>query len=573
MSNTGVVLVSDGDRALSTRLAEVLRSCGCSVLETAGSVKDIQNLSSEIKPGVVLFDCAMLDESHPALQSEILRELGIPVLCAMPPATVAQEVATKDQVTMATILDSIPTSVLVVDRMLRVLLANRNFLVQMRRSAPDTVGHQIQVVLPAALVEVMQLETKIRRVSRTGEASEADRVTYRAPGVPNRVYYYRLVPLGEPPVQRIILLIDDITERARLEEGVRQAERHLANLVQCADDAVVALDPEGHIITWNRAAERFSGLLQREVRGCSLLSLTTDEHWPVMAETLKRLAQGRSVRNVEMNLQTVFGSEVSIAWNCSPLRDPDGTVVGIVAVGRDLTDRRQMEARLIQTAKAAALGVMAGGIAHELRNPLSIISASAQLMTAYPEDGDLRSEALYRIHAATQRSALIVENLVRFASPRDVELRTLDITQVLDTTLEMLMHQASLSHIEVAKSLMDHAVVYGSASLLQSVFTNVILNAIGAMPDGGTLLLASREFDEEQIEVTITDTGVGIPADRIPSLFDPFYTTKPVGEGTGLGLALSYRIIERHRGTIEIRSEPRVGTEVVIHLRRRNEDA
>ena len=140
-----------------------------------------------------------------------------------------------------------------------------------------------------------------------------------------------------------MLLMDDITEREQLVEEVRRAERHLASVVECANDLVISMDPGGHIVTWNWAAESTSKLKAEQVRELPLLSLCAAEQRPVMAEILKRLTRGEDVQNTEVNLLTATGQEIPIAWNCSSMRDDAGNVVGIVAVGRDLTERRRLD--------------------------------------------------------------------------------------------------------------------------------------------------------------------------------------------------------------------------------------
>jgi PAS domain S-box-containing protein len=475
------------------------------------------------------------------------------------------------------ILDSIPISLVVIDRTMRVVSVNRNFLQKTRRKARATLGRKIEEVFPRVLVESTQLEHKVRQVFRIGQSEEGAKVAFRAPGLSTRIYYYRLIPLklalstvegAEEAVENVMLLMDDITEREQLGEEVRRAERHLASVVECANDLVVSMDPQGHIVTWNRAAERISELKAEEVKKQSLLSLCAAKQRPVMAEMLQRLALGEGVQNTEVNLLTANSQEVPIAWSCSPMRDDAGEVVGLVAVGRDLTERRGLEAQLIQSAKMASLGVMAGGIAHELRNPLGIISASGQLLLERPDDAQLRSECAQKIHAATQRASLIIENLLKFARPLGEQMREeVDVHAVLEETRALLAHQMTLQKVTLQKELQpDLPRVYGNPELLQQVFTNLILNACNAMPEGGTVTVVTRASEAGQVEIQFSDTGRGIPPEHLPEIFDPFFTTMPVGKGTGLGLSISYSLIQQHQGTIEVKSQMGQGTTFTIRL-------
>ncbi len=470
---------------------------------------------------------------------------------------------------ITSILESIPSSLVVIDRSLRIVSANRNFLEKTRRERQATLGRKIDEVFPRVLLDYAQLDQKVKEVLHTGEPVEGGRVAYRAPGLPTRIYFYRLVPVRaeEAEGENVMLLLDDVTEREQLEEEARQAERHLASVVECANDLVVSLDPQGRIVTWNQAAERVSGLKDEEVRDRSLPALCAAEQVPVMSEMLQRLAHGEGVQNTEVNLLTAGGQEVPIAWSCSSMKDDAGKVVGIVAVGRDLAERRQLEAQLIQSVKMASLGVMAGGIAHEVRNPLAIISASAQLLLERSDDARLRNECAQKIHAATRRASQTIENLLKFSRPQHGRMGEVDLHIVLEDAFILLSHQMTLQKIALRRDFQpDPLKTQGNSALLQQVFTNLILNACNAMPKGGTLTVATRAIETGAVEIEFRDTGCGIPPENLPKMFVPFFTTLPVGQGTGLGLAISYSIVQQHQGAIEVESQVGQGTTFTVRL-------
>jgi len=473
---------------------------------------------------------------------------------------------------ITSIVESIPSSLVVIDHGLRIVSVNRNFLEKARREAPTTIGRRLDEVFAPVLMDHTHLEQKVREVFRNNQPLEGGKVAYRAPGVPTRIYYYRLIPLtavegADASANNVMLLMDDITEREQLGAEIHRAEQHLASVVDCANDLVVSLDPTGRIVTWNQAAERVSGLGAEQVRGQSLLSLCADEHGPVMTAMLQRLARGESVQNTEVDLLPASGQQVPIAWSCSSMQDEVGNVTGIVAVGRDLTERRQLEARLIHSAKMASLGVMAGGIAHEVRNPLGIISAAAQLLLESPGDAQLRSECAEKIHAATQRASLIIESLMKFARPQKEQMGEVDLGTTLVDTLKLMSNQLTVQKVTLIREIeQDVPKVSGHPALLQQVFSNMILNACNAMPQGGTLTVACRPTETGTVEVRFSDTGRGIPLDHQSEIFDPFFTTMPVGKGTGLGLSISYGIIREHGGSIEVDSQEGQGASFTIRL-------
>ncbi len=473
---------------------------------------------------------------------------------------------------ITSIVDSIPSSLVVIDRNMRIVSVNRNFVEKTRRDAPDTVGRHINEVFPPVLIGHTHLEQKVQEVFRNGQPLEGGRVAYRAPGITTRIYYHRFIPLGAAKasgkaVKNVMLLMDDITEREQLGEEVQRAEQHLASVVECANDMVVSLDPRGRIVTWNQAAERISGLRAEQVRGQSLLSLCAVEHGPIVTDMLQRLARREQVQNTEVNLLPAAGQQVPIAWSCSSMQDDVGKVTGIVAVGRDLTERRQLEAQLIHSAKMASLGVMAGGIAHEVRNPLGIISTAAQLLLERPDDAPLRNECAEKIYAATQRASLIIEGLMKFARPQKEPMAKVDLSATMEDILKLMSNQLTVQKVALVKAIPESLPrVYGHPSLLQQVFSNLILNACNAMPAGGTLTVACLPAETGTVEISFSDTGQGIPPEHQSKIFDPFFTTMPVGKGTGLGLSISYSIIQQHRGSITVDSQAGRGTTFTIQL-------
>jgi signal transduction histidine kinase len=249
------------------------------------------------------------------------------------------------------------------------------------------------------------------------------------------------------------------------------------------------------------------------------------------------------------------------------MKDDLGRVMAIVVVGRDLTERRKFEARLLQSQKLAALGVLAGGIAHEIRNPLAISSSAAQFLLEDPGDPEFRRECAEKVQAGIQRASVIIENLLRFARPggrTDMEL--VDLVSVVQDAAALAANQAKLQQVKMVVDLPDEPVrVNGVRSMLQQVFVNLILNAVNAMPEGGLLQLG-LERAGNQAQVRITDTGHGIPAAEMGDIFDPFYTTRPVGQGTGLGLSICYSIVKQHLGVIEVETVEGQGSVFTVRL-------
>lgn len=467
-----------------------------------------------------------------------------------------------------TLFDAIPSSTLLVDSRMRIAMANRNFLEKGNRSPKDTIGRRFDEVFPATIVERTRILDCVRRVFAHNEQSEAQRMTFRAPGVPMRTYYFRAFPFHwNHEVQYALFLMEDITEQVRLSQDIQRVERHLAGVVESASDAILSTDNAGGILSWNRAAERLTGRPAGEAIGRGLPELCAEADRPEIEKALHQWTDTLPASTAEWTLTTTGGEGVAVSWTISPMRNADGATVGLVVAGRDLTERRRLEAQLLQTHKLAALGVMAGGIAHEIRNPLAVCSSAAQFLLDDDLDPDLRRECAEKTIAGVHKASAIIENLLRFARSSAAEKMTrVDPTVLLGQALSVVNHQAHLNKLETEIRFCAEALwVRGVPSLLEQAFINILLNAIAAMPSGGLLSLAvDREGDE--VRVTIADTGVGIPSADIGKVFDPFYTRSRVGKGTGLGLSICYSIIRQHHGRIEVESEVGVGTCFCIWL-------
>lgn len=468
------------------------------------------------------------------------------------------------------LLDSIPSSVLVINRDLRIVSANRNFLEKSKRSLSNTVGQRHEKVFPEIIMDHINIANLIQRVLTKNEPIRGERMSYRAPGVPLRIYYYSIVPITWHGVtEGVMLLMDDVTEQVRLNEEVRRMERRLASIVESVIDIVISTDTDGNILTWNRAAETLTGYTVGEVTGDAFLEYLDKNCRKNLWQIFSSIKGSKKSHMIECNIETKRGVFIPIAWLISKMDDEINQTVGIVAVGRDLTERRKLETQLLQSQKLAALGVMAGGIAHEIRNPLTICSSAAQFLRDDVVDTDFRKECAEKIYKSINRISTIIENLLKFARPSvKSAMSCINIISLIQETITLVAHQAGIQKIKIKTGFPAEAIeVNGIPSLLQQVVMNLLLNAMNAMPDGGILDI-SLKIVEDWVAVRISDTGHGIPKKYIDQIFDPFFTTSTIGKGTGLGLSICYSIINQHKGTIDVESIEGKGSIFTIKLRR-----
>jgi signal transduction histidine kinase len=240
------------------------------------------------------------------------------------------------------------------------------------------------------------------------------------------------------------------------------------------------------------------------------------------------------------------------------------------AFNRMIHELEVHQEQLVQSRKIAAVGTLTSGIAHELNNPINNIVLTAE---ALKEDfGQLdQDEALGLIHdilVQSERASEIVKGLLDFSRSEHPEFESLSIAAVVHDTLKLVRNQLALSGIQVEEELPSRLpLIHGDRKSLQQVFLNLFINAIQAMLDGGSLTIRGRPSEDGHwLKVEVTDTGVGIEAEHLPHIFDPFYTTKQVGRGTGLGLSVTYGIVEKHGGHIEVQSQKGKGSTFTVIL-------
>jgi PAS domain S-box-containing protein len=467
------------------------------------------------------------------------------------------------------LLDSIPSSVLLVDSQLRVVSVNSNFLRKSRVQKWEVLNQPLEKAFPPVMYEHMNLRESVTRVFRSRQPVEGGRLTYRTPGMPTRTYYYCLVPFHwEETVEHVMLLMDDVTEQVRLGREVRRAEHHLASVVESAAELVVSTDLNRCVLTWNSAAEQIVGYPERSVYQRDLCDLCQESDRGSLKQTFRKVQLERSSGEVEAGLVNRNGNVIPVYWVCSPMLDEDRNVAGFVAVGRDLTERRQLEMQLLRSEKLAALGVMAGGIAHEIRTPLGYASLGAQLLLDDTLSHEDKRECAERVHRGIERASRIIESLLRFARPSPSDaFESVDLVSVTEEALSLVASQLRIDHVCLNKHYRCTSLpVHGNAGLLQQVVTNLVLNSSNAMPETGGEINIRLERTETHAILVVQDSGRGIASDALTRVFDPFFTTMPMGKGTGLGLSLCYSIVKQHRGTIDIESHPTTGTTVTVRL-------
>ncbi len=340
------------------------------------------------------------------------------------------------------------------------------------------------------------------------------------------------------------------------------------NIIESINIAVLALDLGGKVTSCNRAFEDLYGVGRNQIIGTRVDDLLPGD---VIASI--RDAAGtagwmlQAPGNIfKLYLQSRRGEKLIVNLSIIPLLDATDLNSGSLIVMDNITEKVHLEEQLLQAEKMSSIGLLAAGIAHEVNTPITGISSYAQMLLKETAPGDARKPILEKIEKQTFRAAEIVNGLLNFARMNGSEFTDLDLNQLIRESLSLLEHQLRNNHVEVLYSPDDSLPnVYGNAGKLQQVFVNLFLNARDAMPAGGMLKVETSKNDT-MVVVDIRDSGVGISPENMRKIFDPFFTTKSTGKGTGLGLAVTYGIIQDHGGRIFVDSAPDQGTHFRLKL-------
>ncbi len=391
-----------------------------------------------------------------------------------------------------------------------------------------------------------------------------------------------------------------LENQRRLEQEVVLTKNYLENIIENTKTSLMVLDRDLAVKTVNTAQARTLNRAAKEILGRPFFSLFPDGLRPyngIPIESLlqKALSGGRSFEIKEYRITGIQAEPVYLDMIVSPLLIAGG-VEGIVItssnatkrvlleealkkyteelevrVEREVAEHRKLEQQVLHSEKLAALGRLAAGIAHEIGNPLTSISTFAQMLREMAAD-EFTQSSLDIINTHIQRITEIVRQMSSFSRPAAMNLRPHQVNDILRASLDLMRLDKRMKSTIVIKENLSPDIprtVIDEGQVAQ-VFINIILNALDAMPEGGTLTVSSRRLADEQgrdsIEIGIADTGVGLPASEFERIFDPFYTTKEAGKGTGLGLSVSYDIIKRFGGDIKVASEPGEGTIFTVIL-------
>ncbi len=355
-------------------------------------------------------------------------------------------------------------------------------------------------------------------------------------------------------------------QTARSTEALRRSEDRYRKLISTATDAIFTLDRGGKVLSFNEAAERLWGAAAADVLGDGWeVALPFDQ--PGAVEEHIRLALSGQSTSFESLVRRRDGERRTVAISVSPLVEA-GETVAVLAIVRDVTDQRRVQAQLLQAEKMSAIGQLVGGMAHEINNPLASILVNMELLLSESKDPS-QLDTLQAIKTETDRAAVIVRNLLTYVRGQGSERSVVDLRETLRSAVQLRRYQLLNQQIEVSLGLdPDPILVWGNNINLQQVLVNLLVNAEHAIRNGagsGHVSIKGGRVGS-RVLVTVEDNGPGIPPELLTRIFDPFFTTKPEGEGTGLGLSVSAGIVADHHGRLYAERRPGGGARFVVEL-------
>jgi two-component system cell cycle sensor histidine kinase/response regulator CckA len=365
------------------------------------------------------------------------------------------------------------------------------------------------------------------------------------------------------------------------EKQAQEAMVRLAAIVSSSSDAIIGKTLDGVVTSWNAAAERIFGYSRSEMVGQSVFKLIPEELHETERTVLAGLRRGETVEVSETERIRKDGKRIWISLSVSPIRDATGVIIGAASIKRDVTESRLMRQHLHETQRFQAVGQLAGGIAHEANNQMTVVLGASQFLLRRPDLAPSAREDVELIRRAAERTASITQQLLAFSRRQVLELRDVDLNRVVQTIEPVLRRSLAESHELAVRLELRDAVVRADPRQLEQVLLNLTLNARDAMPGGGRLTIetGSVELAGEEAAwigvapppgtyavVVVKDTGHGMDRATLQRAFEPFFTTKAVGQGTGLGLSVVHGIVNQTGGSIRVESEPGKGTAFTLYL-------
>ena len=459
----------------------------------------------------------------------------------------------------------------------RILYVNEAFLQTYEYEEEELIGRHIDVVRafdnPPGVGDAIATATKqdgwrgvIGNRSKNGRVFPVSRTT-------STVYDESGAAIAAVGVAR------DMTDEAAVAQALRTSEERYRDVVESANDIIFTIDRDGYCLSMNRAGREITGYVADDSRGINLRQLVVPEQADVATQQLRRVLSGEAVQRFEIDIFNKSGARLTLELDVRPVWTGD-RITGVQGIARDVTARKELEAQLVQSQKLEAIGRLAGGVAHDFNNILTVVMGFAELAAEQLESSHPARRDIEEIQRAAESAASLTRQLLIFSRKNIVHPTVIALDEIV-RRLDKMLRRLVGEHIEfIVRPEYTLGHVRADAAQIEQVVMNLVVNARDAMPSGGILtietntVLADDAFVRvhsgssagEYVRLTVTDTGQGMSAEVRAQIFMPFFTTKGPDAGTGLGLATVYRIVQQAGGFITVDSAPGHGTSFDVYL-------
>ena len=372
------------------------------------------------------------------------------------------------------------------------------------------------------------------------------------------------------------LLASRLSDRRSSSEELKETAKTLASLrvlheriIESIRSGLITTDLDGNIYSFNAAAAEITGCSADVAIGSSIYSFFGDIHEPIKL-SLDARNTGEHVRRFEGDLVTPEGFAVRIGYGVSQLYSESNEATGLIITFQDLTEIRSMEESVRRKERLAAVGRVAAGLAHEIRNPLGAMRGAIQVLESTTPPGSTHSELMDIILKESDRLNKIITSFLSYARPAAGQFMAIDVSEAIREMFKLLKHSPDVAdnHALVDDSGSESVIIAADPTQLRQIFWNLARNSIQAMPDGGTLRVALETIPNNRVRIVFEDTGRGMSSDQVEQLFEPFANSTT--GGTGLGLSIVYQIVRDHNGVINVRSLEGKGTTITVELPKEN---
>ncbi len=368
------------------------------------------------------------------------------------------------------------------------------------------------------------------------------------------------------------LLASRLSDRRASGEQLKETTQTLANLrvlheriIESIRSGLITTDLEGKIYTFNQTAAEITGYKADEMRGKSIFSMFGNIKLPI-SDALDATDTGEHSPRFETDIFTPENFVVRVGYGISPLFSEANETTGLIITFQDLTEIRSMEESVRRKDRLAAVGRVAAGLAHEIRNPLGAMRGAIQVLDSQTPRGSSQASLMEIILRESDRLNKIITNFLTYARPRVSNFSEIDVREAIGDTVMLLKHSPDVKENHQLETILPRSPVLLSAdpTQLKQIFWNLARNALFAMPDGGTLKVETEKIAFNRVRIVFSDTGCGMSPGQVERLFEPF--SDSTTGGTGLGLSIVYQIIRDHNGTINVRSRENEGTTITVEL-------